>query len=510
MVWWVWAWPFTIDDAYISARYAQHWVAGHGLVFNIGERVEGFSNFTWVSVLAVAQWAGAPLEPALKVLGLIAAAATALGMCALLVRRLGVRTRWVLVGAGLWLGADPAFAVWTLAGLETPLFAALLVWSLYVWLTAEPPGRGFTPTLAALLSVLAWTRPEGPAIAVGLLVLTPVYFKAGAARRARLTASAIALGIVVCGFVLRRWYYDAWWPNPYYVKLGGGVAQIREGLGYWGAALAHHGGPALLAWLLLPLFYRARDAGVRRSQRVLTLVWCAYSLFIIRSGREPFPFHRFYMPLVPLAICIGAPLLAEASSRARLAIAAFLAVVCAGAAPLTAGGHWDHVAQLSAITRDISLPFGRWIRSTPEFPSTLGVFWAGAMPYAAGPDVHTLDMGGLCDRRIARVPLPWRERNHGHTKHDFAYVLDRAPTYVTDDALHTLDALVSLGGEGAAAYAEQRAALLAAYTRLNDHLFVRVQPDTRARMERFVHDFPEDAAARAALDAYRAPTPGDP
>ena len=39
-------WPFTIDDMYISLRYANHWAEGYGLVWNIGEPpVEGYSNF---------------------------------------------------------------------------------------------------------------------------------------------------------------------------------------------------------------------------------------------------------------------------------------------------------------------------------------------------------------------------------------------------------------------------------------------------------------------------------
>lgn len=34
-----------VDDAYISFRYATNLIHGHGLVFNPGERVEGYSNF---------------------------------------------------------------------------------------------------------------------------------------------------------------------------------------------------------------------------------------------------------------------------------------------------------------------------------------------------------------------------------------------------------------------------------------------------------------------------------
>ena len=42
--------PFAIDDAYISLRYAENWANGYGPVFNPGERVEGYTNFLLVAV----------------------------------------------------------------------------------------------------------------------------------------------------------------------------------------------------------------------------------------------------------------------------------------------------------------------------------------------------------------------------------------------------------------------------------------------------------------------------
>ena len=45
------AWPFNTDDAYITLRYARHWVEGHGISWNIGEpRVEGYSNFLFLVI----------------------------------------------------------------------------------------------------------------------------------------------------------------------------------------------------------------------------------------------------------------------------------------------------------------------------------------------------------------------------------------------------------------------------------------------------------------------------
>ncbi|MHC4066890.1 MAG: hypothetical protein ACYSUI_20630, partial [Planctomycetota bacterium] len=47
------AYTFLTDDAFISFRYARNLSEGLGLVFNPGfERVEGYSNFLWVVLLA--------------------------------------------------------------------------------------------------------------------------------------------------------------------------------------------------------------------------------------------------------------------------------------------------------------------------------------------------------------------------------------------------------------------------------------------------------------------------
>src|SRR5689334_15439491 len=41
-----------VDDAYIFCRYAQNFAAGHGLVFNLGERVEGVTSLLWTLLIA--------------------------------------------------------------------------------------------------------------------------------------------------------------------------------------------------------------------------------------------------------------------------------------------------------------------------------------------------------------------------------------------------------------------------------------------------------------------------
>ena len=55
------AW-FLTDDAFISFRYTRNLLEGHGLVFNPGEYVEGYTNFLWILELA-AIWGIFGLRP---------------------------------------------------------------------------------------------------------------------------------------------------------------------------------------------------------------------------------------------------------------------------------------------------------------------------------------------------------------------------------------------------------------------------------------------------------------
>ncbi|TMD96431.1 MAG: hypothetical protein E6I76_07800, partial [Chloroflexi bacterium] len=54
----LWFLPFTLDDPYVSFRYASHLASGSGLVFNPGEHVEGYSNLLWTLLLAAVIRAG--------------------------------------------------------------------------------------------------------------------------------------------------------------------------------------------------------------------------------------------------------------------------------------------------------------------------------------------------------------------------------------------------------------------------------------------------------------------
>lgn len=158
---------YTVDDAFISFRYARNLVDGHGLVYNIGERVEGYTNLSWTLMIAGALAAGLDPQWFTTVVG----GAFGLGTIVLtyhLAQRLAPA------------GPIPCLATWLLAtspgacghavfGLETSMFTFLIAGGILALLAEEDGGRGWP--WSGLIFALAWlTRPEAP-LFLGLMML---------------------------------------------------------------------------------------------------------------------------------------------------------------------------------------------------------------------------------------------------------------------------------------------------------------------------------------------------
>ena len=124
-------WPFVLDDAWISFRYAQAWNNGFGLVFNPGEVVEGYTNFLWTIVIGLLMRLGLDPLVAAKLFGVL------LTLLTLLVTdELGVHLSFrgsspFQVLPVLLLSINVCFAACAVAGMETQLFTLLLVLGVY-------------------------------------------------------------------------------------------------------------------------------------------------------------------------------------------------------------------------------------------------------------------------------------------------------------------------------------------------------------------------------------------
>jgi len=212
---------FTQDDAYISYRYVANFLNGDGLVYNIGERVEGYTNFGWVIYLIMWGALGASYIAASKITGFILGAGIIL--LAYLMARLifTKRHRWLPLLPAYLVGVNQSLAYWSPAGLETAAFAFLVMLSLYLYLK-----RSWGLIAALVLAV--WVRPEG-ALLTGLLIITEAVVERKVPLFSlRCAVAAFLLSLPFAVFKLA--YYGSIFPNPFYAKTGWDVGQLANGL----------------------------------------------------------------------------------------------------------------------------------------------------------------------------------------------------------------------------------------------------------------------------------------
>jgi hypothetical protein len=283
---------FLSDDAFISFRYARNLADGFGPVWNPEERVEGYTNFSWVLLLAAGMRLGLEPELLANVLGVACGAGVLLAAFAFAARGRSLVSPWPWLLL-LTLAASRSFAAWCTGGLETMLFA-LLVFLGFARLLAPPPWSARDALLCSLcFAGAALTRPEGllfGALAFALLFLDLV--------RGRRAARAVLLWlvplVVLVGahLAFRRAYYGDWVPNTFHAKVGG--LWLEQGWRY----LAYFHGCYGIGWFL-PLALVALRGANRGAAGSIGCVLLAYSGYVVAVGGDLFEL-RFFVHVFPL------------------------------------------------------------------------------------------------------------------------------------------------------------------------------------------------------------------
>src|SRR5512135_1732657 len=236
-----------VDDAYISFRYAQNAILGHGLVFNPGERVEGFTNFLWTALMIPLEGAAIDVGRASMVLGVL----FALGVMWLAVRF--ARSVDVRPGVGgltiLLLAVDGTFALWAVSGLETAMFAFLVFAGALLYVREQT--RAGIPFSGLLFALAAMTRPEGLFV-FGITVAHQAAWRLLAERRLftlRDVGRVLAFGLIFAPYWIARWqYYQSFLPNSFHAKVStaGPAAQLVRGWNHLNQFVNVH-----LGWIIL-------------------------------------------------------------------------------------------------------------------------------------------------------------------------------------------------------------------------------------------------------------------
>ncbi len=424
---------YLLDDAYISLRYARNLVEGHGLVFNPGEAVEGYTNFLWVLAGAALLVPGGDAMALLKVVSLLAALTLLWTLGRL--QRLGGEPG--ALPAAVWLLPLPAFGYWSTTGMETMLFAALLTGAVTVGLAESRDGRWRGSVVLFLL--LALTRPEGVLLfGLSTLVLAAVEHRRRGGRRGWRRRAVDAAGLALGYGLYTAWRlatYGELLPNTYHAKVTGGAEQLTNGLlGLSQWALAQ---PVFAAALVAPIALlfsrRLRTAGApaavaRPETLALAAISWGYVAYVVAVGGDFMPFFRFFLPILPLLAVLLAWLLPAVvgGGPRRIAWVAGLLLVQLAAGLASEEPVRAFVAHRTTV---VGQQVGAYLKNRLEPGDRIAVNTAGSLPYESG--LPTIDMLGLTDAAIARHPVyVISPRWAGHRRGWGESVLARRPRVV--------------------------------------------------------------------------------
>ncbi len=443
------------EDAYISFRYARNLSEGEGLVFNPGERVEGYTNFLWVLIAAAGIEAGIDPNLLVRVLGICFS--LALGLLVFFWARKDASRTGGFPALIVFCFA-PYMAVEAVEGLETLFYSFLVALGCFLSIEGRrEPGWNRSLALGSIVLFLAaLTRPEGVLVAACIFLgaaIWRVVHKHPFFPWAELSAGALFLLPYLAYWLWRLDYYGYPFPNTFYCKTGGGLRHAALGLGYVGLFFIKNPAIAVFVLLAIAAWWKKRKNGARKIDTdrtggfgvhaggyILFTLIAGYLGWIVSIGGDFKETFRFLVPLLPLAAVAiertlsserASPLLlagteAEKKMLFRILLALF---VLNAAISLPGSLKWAGERRDDLFKRTLA---GKWLAANAPPDAVLAIHSAGVIPYFSG--LRTIDMWGVNNIHIAHTPIPAdSDELVGHEKSDDYYVFGKRPTYFVDE-----------------------------------------------------------------------------
>lgn len=424
---------YTMDDAFISFRYARNVARGEGWVYNPGgPAVEGFSNFLWTLLLVPCFWLRVNPMLVSQTLG----AACSLGILFLAWRLTfdGVENPrgGIPLLTPLLLALTGAFTYQAVTGLETQLFTLGLTLGVFFFLRFDPRSLVYS---AGGFVVASLTRPEGPALFGLSLLFLLLRWRRGGVERSGVIRFALGYLLPMAAFLAWRIHtFGEWLPNTYYAKVGPPGQLIPEGADYVYGFLKTYA--VAIPWLivLLPLAWRRR----RPRELYLFTLTVTYLGIVIYEGGDWMPLHRTISPILPILYVLLVQgldhmrqgwqwLERDSGLQVNARAARWLAILWAGAAVLSLlYPSWGVIREARirpALYEQSHVAMGRWLAQQCGPEDRIALSDIGQIGYYS--DRWVIDLAGLTDRTIAHSPGPLHKKAYNPL-----YVLDQKPRYV--------------------------------------------------------------------------------
>lgn len=401
-------WPvrgYLTDDTFIHLQYAKNLAHGHGLVFNVGERVYGCTSPMWAVLIADLMAFGVDGLLAARILGWIATLASVLFFMQL-ARRVLVRPATRACATLAW-STHAWLLRWSLSGMETSLATALVLAGFVAFTEGDRWGARPVRT-GALWSLAALARPE----AAFLLFLWGLFLILDAQEResvARLFWGMLPpLFIYGTWLLFARFYFGTFWPQTLAAKSAGaeGLEFLSDNVRRQILIVGATDGVLVVGLVIALLFGGRRLMQARRSwtEELLPLAWVA-CLPPLYAARGVEVISRYLVPLLPI-VALTAWRALEAwwwppegtLDRARrpgprLALVAVAVLVAAQNLAVYRGAVIPQVRTFTAAVRESLQPWGQWFRRHTAPGTIVATPDIGAIGYYSERTIF--DLAGL-------------------------------------------------------------------------------------------------------------------
>ncbi|OGV17113.1 MAG: hypothetical protein A2237_05245 [Stygiobacter sp. RIFOXYA2_FULL_38_8] len=461
---------FIQDDAFTSLRYVQNFVDGNGLVFNIGERVEGYTNFLWVLLLSAVSFLAHALNLNLPLVAQVLS--TLFGVLLLvstylLAKKIIAKNYSGSIISSLLALSAPAmvlfttpFIYWSVSGMETPLFVSLTLLSVYYFIDYEEQGKRNAFVIVSVLN--SFLRPEGMFFFILLMSFKLIknFFSAEEFKLSKkiklsfdssIKKSLIIYAVPVIAYIIfRLLYYGYPFPNTFYAKTEFTTQFLTRGWNYYINFLEEY---LLFGLFYVPVLIQLMRSRTNAKENILIGFALVYTITIIVIGGDVLPVNRFFLTIMPMLFILfinsTTELIEEFLKGKVNLIAKYSLVIILLAYSVINYQHNLPVMMekrayetglvtkmkiyaelLNTVRKDkIKIKSKNKIKTTSVAMSTIGAFsfYSGA---------RVIDLVGLTDEYVAHnpievegiddeLPVIWKERHY-----NAGYVLSEKPDYI--------------------------------------------------------------------------------
>lgn len=422
---------FTIDDAYISLRYARNLSNGYGLVYSTdgSQPVEGYTNFLWVLLETPFFWMNISdniILHSIKLIGIAFGAGIIITVFMLI--HLLTRNQYIGSLGVLLLSAIPHLSFWAIGGLETTMYIFWMLIGLYFYIAEHQNGKIHIASMV-FITLMSLTRPEGFFFAVAIIIFDCAMSllnrnKIAPSRIRQIIPGIIVFAFLYCGYFLWRFnFYGFLLPNTFYAKSGTLGIGLTHRLVEMSPFIAYLLPLAAFGW---PGSFQVNSVE-KHEKRLLTAALILLFAFSFASKREWMPGFRYELPFLPILIIFVSLGIykviidnAEKAALNRKARISRLGVfLCLGlylfypTLDLIKLRHYT-----DAMTRS-HIKLGKWLKQFAPKESSYASWDMGAVPYFSElPLIIDIHPEGILSTHIT------------HKGYDVNYFLSLTPSFI--------------------------------------------------------------------------------